>query len=68
MALVVKNLPAMRGEVKMPVRSLDQEDPLEERMAAHSSFFFFFFFLIYKVLFCSHEAYIDVFVTYTCQS
>ena len=31
---VVKNLPAMQ---KMWVRSLGQEDPLEEEMATHSS-------------------------------
>ena len=31
---VVKNLPAMQ---EVPVRSLGQEDPLEEEMATHSS-------------------------------
>ena len=33
-ALVVKNLPAKQ---ETPVRSLGQEDPLEEGMAIHSS-------------------------------
>ena len=38
MALVVKNLPASTGDVKRRgIRSLDQEDPLEEGMAIHSS-------------------------------
>ena len=31
---MVKNLPAMQG---IQVRSLGQEDPLEEKMATHSS-------------------------------
>ena len=36
--LVVKNRPANAGDVKDPlVRSLGQEDPLEEEMATHSS-------------------------------
>ena len=36
--LVVKNPPANTGDVKDPwVRSLGQEDPLEEEMATHSS-------------------------------
>ena len=34
---VVKKLPAMREMQKTRVRSLGQEDPLEEGMAAHSS-------------------------------
>ena len=34
-ALVVKNWPA-KGDVESWVRSLGQEDPLEEDMAAHS--------------------------------
>ena len=34
MAQIVKNLPAMQ---KTRVRSLGQEDPLEEEMATHSS-------------------------------
>ena len=33
MAQMVKNLPAMQ---EVWVRSLDQEDPLEKEMAAHS--------------------------------
>ena len=37
MALVIKNLPAMQGLLEMWVRSLGQEDPLEEGMATHSS-------------------------------
>ena len=39
MALVIKNLPAMQGLLEMWVRSLGQEDPLEEGMATHSSIF-----------------------------
>ena len=34
---VVKNLPAMQELQKRWVRSLGQEDPLEESMATHSS-------------------------------
>ena len=34
MVLVVKNPPAMQ---EMQVRSLGQEDPLEEKVASHSS-------------------------------
>ena len=34
---VVKNLPAMQEPQETRVRSLGQEDPLEEGMAAHSS-------------------------------
>ena len=34
---VVKNLPAMQEPQEMQVRSLGQEDPLEEGMATHSS-------------------------------
>ena len=37
MALVVKNLPANSGDIRDVVRSLGQEEPLEEGMAAHSS-------------------------------
>ena len=37
MALVIKNLPATQGLQEMWVRSLGQEDPLEEGMATHSS-------------------------------
>ena len=37
MALVVKNLPANAGYVKDRLRSLHQEDPMEEGMATHSS-------------------------------
>jgi len=38
MALVVKNPPANAGDLReMQVRSLGQEDPLEEGMATHSS-------------------------------
>ena len=33
----VKNLPAKQETQKMPVRSLGQEDPLEEGTASHSS-------------------------------
>ena len=33
----VKNLPAMQGMHEMQVQSLGWEDPLEEKMAAHSS-------------------------------
>ena len=33
----VKNLPAMQETREMWVRSLGQEDPLEEEMATHSS-------------------------------
>ena len=36
-ALVVKNLPANAGDVRMEVQSLGREDPLEEEMATHSS-------------------------------
>ena len=35
--LVVKNPYASAGRYKRRVRSLDQEDPLEEEMAIHSS-------------------------------
>ena len=35
--LVVKNLPANKGDTKDTVQSLDGEDPLEEDMADHSS-------------------------------
>ena len=38
MALVVKNPPANAGDLReTQVRSLGQEDPLEEGMATHSS-------------------------------
>ena len=36
MAPVVKNLPANAGDMR-DIRSLGQEDPLEEEMATHSS-------------------------------
>ena len=35
--LVVQNLPADAGDIREAVRSLDEEDPLEEEMATHSS-------------------------------
>ena len=35
--LVVKNLPASAGDIRMQVLSLGREDPLEEGMATHSS-------------------------------
>ena len=35
---MVKNLPANAGEIRDVVRSLGQEDSLEEGMATHSSF------------------------------
>ena len=34
---MVKNLPANAGDVETWVRSLGQEDPLEEGMTTHSS-------------------------------
>ena len=34
---MVKKLPANVGDLEMQVRSLGQEDPLEEEMATHSS-------------------------------
>ena len=37
MALVVKNPPATQEPQETQVRSLGQEDPLEEGMATHSS-------------------------------
>ena len=37
MALVVKNPPANAGDIKPWIRSLGQEDPLEEGVATHSS-------------------------------
>ena len=37
MALVVKNPPANGGDIKPWIRSLGQEDPLEEGVATHSS-------------------------------
>ena len=37
MAHQEKNLPAMQETQEMQVRSLGQEDPLEEEMATHSS-------------------------------
>ena len=37
MAQQVKNLPAMQKTQEMQVRSLGQEDPLEEETATHSS-------------------------------
>ena len=36
---VVKNLPTMQETQENQVRSLGQEDPLEEGMATHSSIF-----------------------------
>ena len=42
MALVVKNLPANAGDVRVQVRSLGQDDPLEEVTATHSSILFLF--------------------------
>ena len=36
-ALVVKNPPANAGDIETQVRSLGQEDPLEEGRATHSS-------------------------------
>ena len=36
-ALMVKNSPANAGRYETQVRSLGQEDPLEEAMATHSS-------------------------------
>ena len=38
MALVIKNLPAMQGLLEMWVRSLGQEDPLEEKIAPFQYF------------------------------
>ena len=35
--LVIKNLPAMQETEEMGVRSLGQEDPLEESLATHSN-------------------------------
>ena len=37
MDLVLKNLPASAGIIRALVRSLGQEDPLQEGMATHSS-------------------------------
>ena len=37
MSQVVKNLPAIQETQEMWVRSLGQQDPLEEEMATHSS-------------------------------
>ena len=37
MAQWVKNLPAMQETQETLIRSLGQEDPLEEEMATHSS-------------------------------
>ena len=37
MAQTVKNLPAVQETKEMWVRSLDQEDSLEKKMATHSS-------------------------------
>ena len=34
---MVKNLPASGGDLRDVVRSLGQEDPLEESMATHAS-------------------------------
>ena len=34
---MVKKLPANAGDLEMQVRSLGQEDPLEEEIATHSS-------------------------------
>ena len=34
---MAKNLPAMQETLETQIRSLDQEDPLEEGMATHSS-------------------------------
>ena len=34
---MLKNLPAMQEPQEIQVRSLGQEDPLEEEMATHSS-------------------------------
>ena len=35
--IVVRNLPAKAGDIRGQVQSLDQEDSLEEDVAAHSS-------------------------------
>ena len=35
--IVVRNLPANAGDIRGQVQSLDQEDSLEEDVAAHSS-------------------------------
>ena len=37
MVLVVRNLPASAGDIETRLRSLGQEDALEEGMATHSS-------------------------------
>ena len=37
MVLVIKNLPANAGDIRDAVRSLGQEDPLEDGMATHSN-------------------------------
>ena len=37
MALVVKNLPASRGDIRDAVPSLGREDPLEEDKVSHCS-------------------------------
>ena len=37
LTLVVTNPPANAGDIRDMVRSLGQEDPLEEEMATHSS-------------------------------
>ena len=34
---MVKNLPANTGDIREVIRSLDQEDPLEEGMVTHFS-------------------------------
>ena len=50
-ALVVKiNAPANAGDIEMWVRSLGQEDPLEEGMATHSSI------LTWKILWTEEPA------------
>ena len=36
---MLKNLPTVQKTQEIPVRSLGQEDPLEEGMATHSSIF-----------------------------
>ena len=57
---MVKSLPAVRGAVRDAGSISGSEDsPGGEDGSPLQSFVF------YKVLFCSHEAYIDVFVAYT---
>ena len=47
---MLKNPPADAGDVRVQVRSLGQDDPLEEVTATHASILFFYFSVQYSCL------------------